>query len=383
LSEFSGVWTSGDHIGVMRILLLTTTTFSAVGGISRYTAHLCRALGEMPAVSLDVCSLCDSEHEEREPYLSTDSPRIRFRGFDNRRVLYSLWTVCKLLSTSYDVCLVGHAHLLPLIVLTRFSPRRPRLIVMAYGIEVWCRLTRLRRIGLGMCDQVWAISWHTAGRMQAVNGPVKKASILHNALDPFWAAQAELQQAPAATKSLLTVARLTRSERDKGHAQVIRALPEVLAAVPDVHYDVVGGGDLIPELCELAAECGVRERISFHGQVEDARLHQFYRDCSLFVMPSKKEGFGYVYLEAMYYGKPVVAGATDAGSEVVHHNRSGLLVDPDDHGAVAAALIRLLQDDRLRREMGQQGRRLVEQQYTFDLFKKRLAEYLTSATGQE
>jgi glycosyltransferase involved in cell wall biosynthesis len=262
------------------------------------------------------------------------------------------------------------------------------LIAIAYGIEVWQPLTYWRRAGLADCDQVWAISAHTAERMQAANGALANVVVLHNALDPFWAEAASAYQlhshqaAVSGRRSLLTVSRLSTSERGKGHAAVIRALPRVAQEIPDVRYDVVGTGDLVPELRELTARCHVADRVFFHENIPDEGLHRFYSACDIFVMPSKKEGFGYVYLEAMYFGKPVVAGCADAGPEVVQHRKTGLIVEPDNIDELALTLISLLSDDARRREMGAAGRYVVEYIFSYNRFSEEVNLYLAQARSK-
>jgi phosphatidylinositol alpha-1,6-mannosyltransferase len=76
-----------------------------------------------------------------------------------------------------------------------------------------------------------------------------------------------------------------------------------------VEYRIVGTGDDVTYLRELASELGVASYVNFVGSMEDAELREQYKNCSLFVMPSNNEGFGIVFLEAMAYGKPVVGGA--------------------------------------------------------------------------
>jgi phosphatidyl-myo-inositol dimannoside synthase len=115
---------------------------------------------------------------------------------------------------------------------------------------------------------------------------------------------------------LLTVGRMDVRERYKGHDRVIAALPRLVAAGHDVIYVVLGEGDDLPRLKELAAEARVAERVQFKGAVDQKTLIEAHRMADLFVMPSTGEGFGIVFLEAMVSGTPAmglgVAGASDA-----------------------------------------------------------------------
>jgi len=88
---------------------------------------------------------------------------------------------------------------------------------------------------------------------------------------------------------------------------------EALTRIPDPpvpHLNLVGTGDDQPRLEAVASALGVEDRVTFWGVLDDARLGAAYADCDVFVMPSKEEGFGIVFLEAMLRGKPCIGGHT-------------------------------------------------------------------------
>jgi phosphatidylinositol alpha-1,6-mannosyltransferase len=115
---------------------------------------------------------------------------------------------------------------------------------------------------------------------------------------------------------LLTVGRMDTRERYKGHDLVIQALPHLVANGHDVHYVVLGDGHDTARLKALAIDTGVAERVHFKGAAGSNLLADAYRAADLFVMPSKGEGFGIAFLEAMACGTPAlgldVGGARDA-----------------------------------------------------------------------
>lgn len=164
-------------------------------------------------------------------------------------------------------------------------------------------------------------------------------------------------------RCVLTVGRVI--ER-KGHDVVIRALPEILTAVPDVHYMIVGSGPNKKYLQQLVSELDLDEYVSFLGYVPQTELGAYFSACDVFAMISREipekgdiEGFGIVYLQANLMGKPVVAGRSGGVPEAVLHEKTGLLVDPLDVGGVAEAVVRLLLDDELAAELGAYGRERV------------------------
>ena len=162
----------------------------------------------------------------------------------------------------------------------------------------------------------------------------------------------------AGKRVLLTVARLV--ER-KGVDTVLRALPEILHAAPDIHYVVVGAGVFRPRLDALVQQLGLADHVTFTGELPTADLPRLYSLAQVFVMPNRRlpngddEGFGLVFLEANACGCPVIAGRAGGTADAVRDHETGLLVDGEDTGAVAAAIIALLHDEPRRQAMARAG----------------------------
>ncbi len=152
---------------------------------------------------------------------------------------------------------------------------------------------------------------------------------------------------------------------------MLRALPKVVRAVPDVAYVIVGDGDDLDYLHRLASECGVEKNVTFAGRVSDAELPLLYNACDAFVMCSREdrsqrgilaEGFGIALVEASACGKPVIAGRSGGVPDAVQDGITGLLVNPVDTDEVAAAIVKVLQEPGLARTMGNNGRKWVERE---------------------
>jgi len=174
---------------------------------------------------------------------------------------------------------------------------------------------------------------------------------------------------------LLTVARIVKANRYKGHDVVLRALARVAQAIPNVAYVVVGGGDDLAYLDRVARECGVRDRVICAGDVSDAELPLFYNACDVFVMCSREEqsrrgplveGFGLSFLEASACGKAIVAGLSGGVPEAVRHEVTGLLVDPIDPETVAAGIVKLLKERKMAEFLGHNGRTWVETEMNWE-----------------
>ncbi len=153
---------------------------------------------------------------------------------------------------------------------------------------------------------------------------------------------------------LLGVGRL---EPRKGIDRVIRALPLLRRAIPNLHYAVVGEGAAREQWARLAHALGVAESVTWCGEVEDDTLREWYRAADLFVLtptpgPGEVEGFGLVFVEAAACGLPAVAGVNGGTPEAVRHGETGLLVFDDSPQALAEAVAALLRAPERRATMG-------------------------------
>jgi glycosyltransferase involved in cell wall biosynthesis len=109
-----------------------------------------------------------------------------------------------------------------------------------------------------------------------------------------------------------------------------------------------------------------------------AAIGALYQSAAIFAMPARCETWGDVFLEAMAYGLPCVATTNNAMPEIIQHGRTGLLVPPEDVGALAAALVALLTDEQLRCAMGAQGRQRLERMFTWSRVAERMLPLLAA-----
>lgn len=177
---------------------------------------------------------------------------------------------------------------------------------------------------------------------------------------------------------ILTVARLAPSERYKGYDQIIQALPQIRQIIPDVHYIIVGKGNDTARIEQLIKQLGLQDCVSLAGFIPDEQLCDYYNLCHLFAMPSKGEGFGIVYLEALACGKPVLGGNQDAAIDALCHGKLGALVNPDDVLEIAHTIIEILLGKYNNSLMYQPQslRQAVIDTFGFEQFQKTLAGYL-------
>jgi phosphatidylinositol alpha-1,6-mannosyltransferase len=127
---------------------------------------------------------------------------------------------------------------------------------------------------------------------------------------------------------LMTLGRLTASERYKGVDEVLEVLPDLIKEFSNLAYLIVGSGDDLERLRKKAAMLGLAERVIFAGQVSEDDKVEYYNLADAFLMPGWGEGFGIVLLEAMACGLPTLASILDGSREALRDGELGVLVDP-------------------------------------------------------
>ncbi len=238
--------------------------------------------------------------------------------------------------------LCGHVNLLPVCValqrLTGVS-----YVLIAHGVEIWGAGGELSRRSLTKAHVILSVSRYTKERILA-RVPEARVELISNSVDPHRFSPGPKPErlldkhGLRGKRVLLTVGRLSSREQYKGHEVVFQALPAIRRSFPDTVYLVLGSGDDEERLKGRASAYAIREHVIFAGFVPDQDLADYYNLCDVFVMPSKGEGFGIVYLEALACGKPVIAGNCDGAREPLLDGRLGLLVDPESPSEVAAAV---------------------------------------------
>jgi len=173
----------------------------------------------------------------------------------------------------------------------------------------------------------------------------------------------------------LTVTRLASGDRYKGYDQIIRALPEIRRQIPNIHYLLVGKGNDRDRIEAIIDEVNVRDCVTLAGFVPDDELSDHYNLCDVFAMPSKGEGFGIVYLEALACGKPTIGGNQDGAIDALCNGELGVLVDPDNVEKLGETIVEILQGKYSLPILYQPEtlRQKVIQTYGFDRFKEYLS----------
>ena len=211
-------------------------------------------------------------------------------------------------------------------------------------------------------DHVIALSHGERALLLRLGVDPQRVSVLPNAID-----LTEMPSRPAVAAVAPIVLFIGQLVPRKGFDLLARAMPAVVRAVPTVRFVFVShnrAGEA--ELHRLVAEGGVTEQLELLGRVSEAEKLRLLHEAAVVAAPSRYEGFGLPLIEALLAGTPVVTTDVIACNEVIEHERTGLLAPYGDHEALAAALVRLLQNPDLARTLAETGRREVLARYGAD-----------------
>ncbi len=333
-----------------RVLALVTDAYGGYGGIAAYNRDTLNALCEDERVAEVVVlpRLIPQPIGAVPAKLTHDVAAARGTASYLRRALRHA-----LSGGRFDLIYCAHIHLAPLAWLLSRLTGAPWVLCL-YGVDGWRRSGRPIADRLtGKADHYVFLSQLTMDRFLTV-WPVDpgRCTVVYNAVhmkefgegpkDPGLEARYGL----AGKKVLMTFGRLDPSEQAKGFDRVIALLPRLRRKVPNIAYLICGSGGDRERLEALARDHEVGDLVVFAGMIEESEKAAHYRLADLYVMPSRLEGFGFVFLEAMACGIPAIASTIDGGREAVRLGEIGQMVDPFDADALEQAIYRGLEQPR-------------------------------------
>ncbi|MGC1374502.1 MAG: glycosyltransferase [Candidatus Sulfotelmatobacter sp.] len=186
-------------------------------------------------------------------------------------------------------------------------------------------------------------------------GPEINAEVVYNGTDSaLFAPRVKIE--PTLRPSILMVGNLLAG---KGHDLVIRAIARLQDSHPDVQCDIIGEGADRNRFASLAENLGISDRVHFLGRRSRSEVAQAMRNCTIFVLPSRYEGLGCVYLEAMSCAKPVIACEGQGIAEIIAHGSNGWLIPIDGFEELSQGLRTLLSEAQLRARIGEAARKTI------------------------
>jgi glycosyltransferase involved in cell wall biosynthesis len=364
------------------VILGLFSELDAPGGVQRAGRHIAAVLTEFAkgrGMECRLLSLNDSPELHR---MSVGGREFVFTGSEGGKARFTV-AALRAARRRARLVVVAHPHLAPVARGLRIVAPRIKMVVCTHGIEVWEPLSRLRRSALRKANLVLAPSKYTADHI-AADQQVSEDHIrvLPWALDPEFEAQAVAASRISLPgdfpkgRVILSVGRLVASERYKGMDTLITALPKLLTRWPELELVIVGEGDDREFLADLAEKTGVSMHVHFLKRLSGPELAACYAACEIFALPSRGEGFGMVYLEAMASGKPVIGGQHGGAPEVIRDGVTGYLVPHGDAVHLATSIETLLTNPALAQEMGRKGRERVDREFRFGAYTKSLKKFL-------
>ena len=359
----------------------------APGGIQRAGRHLAFVLSEYAAahkMEYRILSLNDTQELHR---MRIADREFVFTGAARGKARF-VATAIRAARRHPKIVLAAHPNLAPIVRTMQMVAPRMKSIICTHGVEVWEPLSTIRRNSLRRADMVLSPSRATADLVQSLQGVSReKVRVLPWALDPDFetvtltASSTKLPDAFPSGPVVLSVGRWLPTERYKGMDTLILALPRLLLRWPTLQLVLVGSGTDHEWLEAIARESGVSLHVHFLRGLSYVQLSACYAAADIFALPSRGEGFGFVYLEAMARGKPVIGGAHGGAPEVIQDGVTGYLVQHGDSLQLATSIDAILSNPELARQMGQRGRERVEKEFRFTVFAKAFKKILKELCG--
>lgn len=304
--------------------------------MTRTLAHSLHLLASRKNWDFCLWSAYDADDDLMPQYL----PAKNFTGFGTNRVAFVLKTITA--AKKPDVIIISHINLALVGLLIKIINPGCKIWLIAHGIEVWRPLSKLKNIFLKRCDKIICVSSFTKQQMiKRHKTDAGICDVLNNAVDPFIklpvtftkpAGLLKQYRLQNTTPVIFTLTRLASTEQYKGHDHVIKVISKLKDKFPGVRYILAGQYDHKEEIRiqRLISEAKVDEQVILTGFIAEAEIPDHFLLADVFVLPSKKEGFGIVFIEAMACGLPVICGNADGSVDAICNGELGTAVNTDD-----------------------------------------------------
>ncbi|MEM9922936.1 MAG: glycosyltransferase [Cyanobacteria bacterium P01_D01_bin.50] len=377
----------------MKFHLWLPNIFGYKGGIQVYSAFLLKAIQNIYRQSqYDIFLKHDVNTSSDIPYLP--HTHFHFAGASPLKIRTPIF-VSQIITQGFlqrpDLIISTHLNFTVAAYWLKLFTGIPYWTI-AHGIDAWNITNPALKNALHHTDLILAVSDYTRERMiKEQKLDPSKIVILPNTFDanrfkiaPKPDYLLKQYQLKPEQPVILTVARLTDVERYKGYDQVLRAIPQIRQTIPDIHYIIVGKGSDRKRVEQIILELELQDCVTLAGFVPDEQLCDYYNLCDVFAMPSKREGFGIVYLEALACGKPVLSGNQDGAVDALCHGELGALINPDDIKEIAQTLIQILQGSYPNPLVYQPEalRQKTIETFGFESFKQTLTNYIEERVCQ-
>lgn len=329
------------------MLYLTLSTFSTTGGVQKMGRTMGYALQQIARRNnwgYKFWSGYDRDDQLNAVYTNQQN----FKGFGKHRALFAAEAVREGIQS--DIVILSHINLATVgCMIKKISPET-KVFLIAHGIEVWRPLLGYKKKILKACDKILCVSNFTRDKIIELHqAQAEKSLVLNNALDPLITLPQQFNRPnylleryglTDQDKIIFTLTRLASTEQYKGYEQVIKAVAQLKNQFKNLKYILAGQYDECEgvRIRSLIAHYNVEDHIMMTGFIEGTELEDHFLLADLFVLPSRKEGFGIVFIEAMACGLPVICGNNDGSLDAIKNGELGTAVNADDINELIEAI---------------------------------------------
>lgn len=363
-------------------MMLSMTGAYSRGGVQAYSRRVAEILSDygdsrrldLHGVSLQDDGWSSDQHPTPVHYASFGAAR-------GSRVEFMRLSARAAWKERPRVAVVMHTCISPAALFLRTARMTGPYVLVLHGIEAWRRVEPAVRAAAAGAARIVATTWHTAREFAKANGIAESKFVVIPLAIPDSAADHAVPATAASELRVLTVGRLAADDAYKGYDVLIGSVRRAREMGARVNLRVVGTGDDMPRLQGHARSLGLDDNgVAFLGAVSDTDLRQELEGCDVFALPSKGEGFGIVYLEAMSMARPCIAGNHGGPPEIIDDGSDGYLVEHGDVDQLASRLVTLYREPELRREMGERAAAKVKQRYLFSQMRDAWFKLLDGAS---
>jgi glycosyltransferase involved in cell wall biosynthesis len=360
-------------------LVVCTDLYTLTGGVQRFNQLIPYALDlvcQDDGKKNPIVSLRDSSNRITSPQGGSLNGEKVF-GSEGSKIRFIISIIKLVLVLKPSIILLTHINLAPISIILRVISPNSKAWLVLHGFEAWEKIPLLNYLGITCCAGFLSVSDYTKREFCERNKiSQERVFVIYLTTGHEWddtIVRPEL--CPVKYSCILCVSRLEPAHAYyKGVDKIIRAIAALARSgrLGGFHLVIVGEGDDQKRLVELAEQEGIAHLVHFTGRISDIELKAYYAHCEMFVLPSTKEGFGLVYLEAMSFSKPVIASQEGASKEIVVDGLTGYLVPDGDIGALAGKISLLIDSKDERERLGKAGRDRYLENFTFSKFVERL-----------
>jgi glycosyltransferase involved in cell wall biosynthesis len=364
---------------------LYLNAFSAHGGIQQYNKNFIVCLEQLKrehTIDYHLCSLSDKLSDIEQSFIKPAT----IQSASGNKLLFLMKAMGLILKS--DLIIIGHVNIaFPLLFFNRFFFKRKSATII-HGIEIWKEYGWLKRKSIVLSQYFFSVSDYTTQRtIEKYKIAKEKFFKITNVLNPDKCYETAISkpdyliqkyQLNPQDQIMITIARLSKSEHDKGYIKVLNLLPHL--HIPNLKYLLIGKYDEeeFEFISQIIKKNGLENKVILTGYVSDDELIAHYQLCDLFVMPSCKEGFGIVFIEAGACGKPSLAGNIDGSQEALLHGATGILINPHREEEIAKAIQEFFeQKEHFSQEKSKTISELVKKQFSIGVMQYNLGKALS------